>query len=136
MNPLDVVTVGLKIFDKVLPDPKAKAEAQLELLRLQQSGNLEELKQALSVIISDSQSSDPWTSRARPTFLYVVYILLLWSLPMGVFFVINPDAANRFTAGFGMWLAAIPDSLLALFGTVMTGYVFSRTLEKVKGVAK
>ena len=26
---------------------------------------------------------DVWTSRARPTFLYVMYALLLWSIPMG-----------------------------------------------------
>jgi hypothetical protein len=37
--------------------------------------------------------------------------------------------------GFKAWLAAIPDSLYLLFGTVMTGYGVQRTIEKVKGVA-
>lgn len=36
----DVINTGLKIIDKVIPDPTAKAEAQARLLELQQSGEL------------------------------------------------------------------------------------------------
>ena len=136
MNPLAIVEIGLKLIDKVVPDPQAKAAAQLELLKMQKDGELETVKLSLSAILSDSQSADPWTSRARPTFLYVVYILLLWSLPMGVMFVVNPEAAQRFTEGFALWLAAIPEPVLTLFGVVMLGYIGSRGVEKVKGVAK
>ena len=75
--------IGTKIIDKVLPDQEQKAKAKLELLQMQQSGDLDELKIQLSAIIAEAQSADPWTSRARPSFLYVVYVLLLWSLPMG-----------------------------------------------------
>jgi len=137
MDPItltSIFSIGSKLIDKLFPDPEQKAKAQLELLQMQQSGELDQVKVQLSAIISESQSADPWTSRARPSFLYVVYILLLWSLPMGVMFVLNPDAAGRFTEGFKSWLGAIPEPILTLFGTVMLGYVVGRSYEKTKGV--
>lgn len=36
----DIINAGLKIIDKVIPDPTAKAEAQQKLLELQQNGEL------------------------------------------------------------------------------------------------
>jgi hypothetical protein len=131
-----IFSVGSKLIDKLFPDPEQKAKAQLEFLKMQQAGELDEIKVQLSAIIAEAQSSDPWTSRARPSFLYVVYILLLWSIPMGVLSVFRPDAAAAFTVGFKSWMSAIPDSILTLFGTVMTGYVLGRSWEKVKGAAK
>lgn len=128
--------IGSKIIDKMFPDPEQKAKAQLELVKLQESGELEEMKLKLSAILAEANSADPWTSRARPSFMYVVYILLLWSLPMGVLFVLNPEAATRFTAGFKAWMDAIPEPVLTLFGTVMLGYTVTRGWEKVKGAAK
>ena len=129
-----IFSIGSKIIDKIFPDPEQKAKAQLELLRLQQDGELEGVKVQLSAIIAEAQSTDPWTSRARPSFLYVVYILLLTAIPMGVLTVFNPEAAVNLTTGFKAWLAAIPDSILTLFGTVMTGYVLGRSWEKTKGI--
>ena len=129
-----IFSIGSKIIDKIFPDPEQKAKAQLELLQMQQNGELEQVKVQLSAIITEAQSADPWTSRSRPSFLYVVYILLLWSLPMGVLFIFNPDAAARFTEGFKAWMNAIPESILTLFGTVMLGYVVGRSWEKTKGI--
>lgn len=136
MDPLtisSIFAIGGKIIDKLFPDPADKAKAQLELLHLQQSGELEAVKVQLSAIIAEAQSADPWTSRARPSFLYVVYILLLMSIPMGVLTVFNPEAATNLTTGFKAWLGAIPEPILTLFGTVMLGYVVGRSYEKVKG---
>lgn len=137
MDPItlsSIFSIGSKIIDKIFPDPEQKAKAQLELLQMQQNGELEQIKVQLSAIITEAQSADPWTSRARPSFLYVVYILLLWSLPMGVLFIFNPDAAARFTDGFKTWMNAIPEPILTLFGTVMLGYVVGRSWEKTKGI--
>ena len=138
--PLDPLTavldIGGKVIDKLFPDPAQRDQAKLDLLKAQQLGDLEEIKVQLSAIVADANSADPWTSRARPSFLYVVYILLLWSLPMGVLTMFNPPAAAAFTLGFKGWLASIPDSVLQLFGVVMTGYVAGRSWEKVKGVSK
>ena len=131
-----ILDIGGKILDKFIPDPAQRDAAKLELYKAQQSGQLDEMKVQLSAIISDSQSADPWTSRARPTFLYVVYVLLLWSLPMGVLTIFKPEAAAAFTAGFQAWLKALPPEVLQLFGVVMTGYVVGRSWEKVKGATK
>lgn len=139
MDPItlsSIFSIGGKLIDKLFPDPEQRAKAQLELLKLQQTGELDEVKVQLSAIIAEAQSPDPWTSRARPSFLYVVYILLLWSIPMGVLAIFRPDAAVTFTAGFKGWMSAIPESILILFGTVMTGYAFGRSWEKVRGAAK
>ena len=137
MDPLTIsgiFGIGGKLIDKLFPDPEQKAKAQLELLRMEQSGELEAMKTQLSAIITEASSADPWTSRARPSFLYVVYIMLLWSIPMGVLTVFKPDSAATFTLGFGTWLKAIPEEILTLFGVVMTGYVVGRSWEKTRGI--
>ena len=131
-----IFSIGGKLIDKLFPDPEQKAKAQLELLRMQRDGELEDMKTQLSAIIAEAQSPDPWTSRARPSFLYVVYVLLLWSIPMGVLAIFRPDAAAAFTVGFKAWISAIPEPVLTLFGVVMTGYVAGRSWEKVRGAAK
>lgn len=131
-----ILGIGSKIIDKLFPDPEQRAKAQIKLLAMQQRGDLDEMKTQLSAIIAEAQSSDPWTSRARPSFLYVVYVLLLWSIPMGIMTIFRPDAAAAFTAGFRAWMLAIPEPVLTLFGVVMTGYVAGRSWEKVKGAAK
>ena len=139
MDPLTIsgiFGIGGKLIDKLFPDPTEKAKAQMELLRLQQAGELDEMRTQLSAIIAEANSADPWTSRARPSFLYVVYVLLLWSIPMGVMTVFAPEAADKFTIGFGKWMQALPEPILTLFGVVMTGYVAGRSWEKVKGATK
>lgn len=139
MDPITIsgiLGIGGKLIDKLFPDPTEKAKAQLELMRLQQAGELDEMRTQLSAIIAEANSADPWTSRARPSFLYVVYVLLLWSIPMGLMTVFAPEAADKFTIGFGKWMQALPEPILTLFGVVMTGYVAGRSWEKVRGATK
>jgi Holin of 3TMs, for gene-transfer release len=97
---------------------------------------MEGLKVQLSAIVSESQSADPWTSRARPSFLYVMYTLLLWSIPMGLIAAVEPDMAKAISAGMTGYLASIPEPLYALFGTGYLGYTAARQWGKVKGVDK
>lgn len=40
----DLIQAGLKIIDKVIPDPQAKTAAQLEFMRLQQAGEFKSLE--------------------------------------------------------------------------------------------
>lgn len=131
-----ILSVGSKLIDKLFTSPEDKARAKLELMRLEQEGNLKEIEVQLSAIMAEANSKDPWTSRARPSFLYVVYLLLLWSIPMGILTIFNPQAATDFTAGFKAWLDAIPQEIITLFGTVMLGYIGGRSWEKVRGAAK
>ena len=132
---LDILGAPLmKIIDKVIPDPDARARAKLELLQLEGSQELESLRTQMSAIIAEAQSVDPWTSRARPSFLYVMYIMLLWALPMGLVAAFRPETAQNIAAGMNAYLNGIPESLYALFGTGYLGYTAARTWGKIKGV--
>ena len=131
-----LIEIGMGIIDKIIPDPAAKAKAQLDLIQAEKAGELEQAKTQLSAILAEAQSTDPWTSRARPSFLYVVYILLLFSLPMGILSAWSPDTAKAIAGGMQSWLAAIPSEIIELFKWVMLGYIGGRSIEKVKGAAK
>ncbi len=48
---------------------------------------------------AEEAKADPWTRRARPAFLYVMYALLLWSVPMGLVAGIDPALAAAIIAG-------------------------------------
>jgi hypothetical protein len=93
-----------------------------------------ECAMSVSTISIEAQSPDPWTSRARPTFLYVMYLLLLWALPMGLIAAVRPEAARDIAAGMNAYLAGIPEPLYALFGTGYLGYTAARQWGKIRGV--
>ena len=122
------------ILDKVIPDKAARERAQLELLQLQGTQDMQLIQARLSAIVAEAQSPDPWTSRARPSFLYVMYLLILFAVPMGVISAFSPLAAKSIGEGMTTYLAALPDSLYALFGTGYLGYTAARQWGKVKGV--
>jgi hypothetical protein len=90
----------------------------------------------MSVVLAESQSSDKWTSRGRPMFLYVIYVMILAAIPMGIVYAISPETSQNITAGFKAWLEAIPGDLYALFGAGYLGYGAFRTYDKSKGVAR
>lgn len=124
------------LIDKIIPDPKARDAAKLELIRLQGAQEMEAIRTQLSAIMAEAQSADPWTSRARPSFLYVMYALLLWSIPMGLIAAAQPETARAIADGMNAYLSGIPEPLYALFGTGYLGYTAARTWGKVKGVEK
>ncbi len=121
------------LIDKIVPDPKARAAAKVELLRLEGSQELEQLKAQMAAMLAEAGSPDPWTSRARPSFLYVMYVLLLWSIPMGVIAAIRPATAEAIARGMNAYLTGIPEPLYALFGTGYLGYTVAREWGKAKG---
>ena len=123
-----------KLIDRVIPDPQARDAAKLELLRLQGSHEMEAIRTQLSAIVAEAQSPDPWTSRARPSFLYVMYALLLWSIPMGLIAAAQPEMARAIATGMNAYLAGIPEPLYALFGTGYLGYTAARAWGKAKGI--
>ena len=124
------------IIDKVIPDKEARQRAKIELLKLEGSQELEALKAQLSAIVAEAGSGDPWTSRARPSFLYVMYVMLLWALPMGVIAAFRPEAARDIAAGMNAYLSGLPEPLYALFGTGYLGYTAARQWGKVRGVER
>jgi uncharacterized membrane protein (DUF106 family) len=75
----DIISVGMKILDKVIPDPAAKAEAQAKLLEIQQQGRMAELQadnveaQELSKRQAADMASDSWLSKnIRPMTLIAI----------------------------------------------------------------
>lgn len=127
-----LIGIAGQLIDKLIPDPEANAKAKLELANLEQKGELDEIELQLSAIIVEAKSQDAWTSRARPSFLYVVYLYILAAIPFGLLFAFHPPAAKGVTEGVALWLEAIPGEMWTLFGVGYLGYTGARTLEKRK----
>jgi hypothetical protein len=132
-----IFSLGTKLIDKLFPDPTQRAQAQLELLRMEQDGDLAAMKVQLSAILAEAQSADPWTSRARPTFLYMFYVIVMFlviAAPLiGVFF---PSQMAQFFTNVTLGFAAIPEALWWTFTTGYLGYTASRQYGKTKGTDK
>jgi len=124
----------VSIIDKVIPDKAARDRAKLELLSLEGTQELQQIEARMSAIVAEAQSADPWTSRARPSFLYVMYTMLLFAIPMGVIAAFRPQAAIDIAAGMNAYLNGLPEPLYALFGTGYLGYTAARQWGKVRGV--
>ena len=122
------------IIDKIIPDREARARAKIALVELEGTHEMQQIEARLSAIVAEANSSDPWTSRARPSFLYVMYILLLTALPMGLLSALSPTTAKDIASGMNDYLAGLPEPLYALFGTGYLGYTAARQWGKVKGV--
>jgi hypothetical protein len=67
---LDPVTalldVGGKVIDRLWPDPLQAAQAKLELIKLQQSGELAQIAGQLEINKAEAASPSPFTSGWRP----------------------------------------------------------------------
>src|SRR3546814_7047401 len=94
-----IIGPGANLIDKIIPDPEARDRAKLELLKVQGSQEIQAVEARMSAIVAEARSLDPWTSRARPSFLYVMYALLLWSIPMGLIAAVNPGMAEGIGRG-------------------------------------
>ena len=125
-----------KLLDKIIPDPQARDQAKLELLKLQGDQEMATITAQMQAIVAEANSSDPWTSRARPSFLYAMYALILWAIPMGLIAAADPDMAKGIGEGMTAYLRGIPEELYALFGTGYLGYTAARTWGKVKGAER
>lgn len=123
----DLLKVGIS---KAFPDKTEAMRINAKLDEARQSGNLKELQIGMSAIVMEAKSSDPWTSRARPSFLYVMYFMILMSVPMGILAAFKPLLVEAIIAGMQLWLAAIPGELYALFGAGYLGYSGMRSLDK------
>ena len=124
------------IIDKIIPDKEARAKAKLELIALEGSQEMRMIEAQLQAIVAEANSADPWTSRARPSFLYVMYAMILWAIPMGLLSATRPHTAQAIAAGMNAYLNGLPEPLYALFGTGYLGYTAARQWGKAKGVDK
>ena len=120
----DMISVGMKILDKVIPDPAAKAEAQAKLLELQQQGRLAELQadtaeaQELTKRAQADMSSDSWLSKnIRPLTLIAILSGYFTFAMMSAF---GLESNQNYVTLLGNW------GML-----VMSFYFGGRTLEKI-----
>jgi len=94
---------------------------------------LQEMQTSLSAIMAEASSADPWTSRARPTFLYVMYGVILLCVLGAIIGIWWPAHVFQAAENLGKLLNAIPESLWWLFGAGYLGYTGARSVDKWRG---
>ncbi|MEQ9349707.1 MAG: 3TM-type holin, partial [Alphaproteobacteria bacterium] len=99
------------LIDKLFTSEDERAAAKQKLLELEQAGELEATRQQLSVILAEAQSADPWTSRARPTFLYLMYVIIMMCVGGAIAGIWWPDSVTTAAQNMTNLLGAIPERL-------------------------
>lgn len=126
MNILALLPLAETLIDKFVQDPEQNQKAKQSM----RTADLNELQTVMQPALEEAKSSDPWTSRARPSFMYVMYIYMLLAPLFGLGFWVDPVAAEAVIQGMQMFLAAIPTEMWVLFGTGYLGYGAYRMKEK------
>jgi uncharacterized membrane protein (DUF106 family) len=125
MFPLaDIFNVGLKVLDKFFPDPEQKAKAQLELMQMQQNGELAKMQAdmqeqgELTKRQENDMRSDSWLSKnIRPMTLIAILSGYFIFAMMSAF---DLDTNEKYVELLGQWGMLI-----------MSFYFGGRTLEKI-----
>jgi hypothetical protein len=120
----DIVSVGMKLVDKLIPDPAAKAQAQLDLQKLANEGRLAEIQadvneaQELTKRQQADMMSDSWLSKnIRPMTLIAILAGYFVFAMMSAFDI---DTNKTYVELLGQWGMLI-----------MSFYFGGRTLEKI-----
>lgn len=125
MDPISAILgVGMKLVDKFFPDPEQKAKAQLELLQMQQNGELAQIaadtaeQQELTKRAQADMLSDSWLSKnIRP--MTLIFILLGYFI-FAMMSAFDLDTNKTYVELLGQWGMLI-----------MSFYFGGRTLEKI-----
>lgn len=119
---------------KLNPEEKAKIQAQMEqnafelekleaeIRAKQQDYMAKEIEIASANIKAEMQTGDKLVARARPLFLYVVYVILVWN------FIVLPIV--QMLQGTTLRPIDLPDDMYWLFGCGYLGYAGFRSLDK------
>lgn len=120
----DIVSVGMKIIDKVIPDPKAKAEAEAQIMSMANEAKKMELEADMNEQNNISErwkadlASDSWLSKnIRPMSLIAIFTGYFLFAMMSAF---GYEANESYVTLLGNWG-------MLVFGA----YFGSRSLEKV-----
>jgi hypothetical protein len=123
----DIIGVGMKLVDKLIPDPAAKAQAQLDLAKLAQEGKLADIQadineqQELTKRQQADMMSDSWLSKnIRPMTLIAILAGYFTFAMMSAF---DMDTNKAYVELLGQWGMLI-----------MSFYFGGRTLEKIMGM--
>ena len=120
----DIIGVGMKLVDKLIPDPAAKAQAQLDLAKLAQEGKLADIQadineaQELTKRQQADMASDSWLAKnIRPMTLIAIISGYFVFAMMSAF---DLDTNTKYVELLGQWGMLI-----------MSFYFGGRTLEKI-----
>lgn len=137
MWPEILLTFGKSLIERVFPDPAAKAAAELELLKLHQSGELAQLaaetdlaKGQLAINVEEAKSANLFVSGWRPA--------VGWTGAVGLAYAAVLEPMARFAATMGGYTGTFPVidttiTMQVLFGLLGLGAM--RTAEKLKDKA-
>ncbi len=121
---MDILGVGMRVLDKFFPDPEQKAKAQLELMQMQQNGELAKMQAdmqeqgELTKRQENDMRSDSWLSKnIRPMTLIAILIGYFIFAMMSAF---DLDTNEKYVELLGQWGMLI-----------MSFYFGGRTLEKI-----
>jgi hypothetical protein len=131
-----VLDIGGKLIDRLWPDPTQAAQAKLELLKMQQTGELARLtaetdiaKAQIGVNQDEAKSPSLFVSGWRPFVGWVCGLACAWNwlgLPLAAF------ACNLLGTRLAIAPADIGEMMPLLMG--MLGLGGLRTVEKINGV--
>jgi hypothetical protein len=119
-----IIGVGMKLIDKLIPDPAAKAQAQLDLAKLAQEGKLAELQADMNEQNNVSErwkadlGSDSWLSKnVRPmTLVALLVAYFIFATASAFDIVVKPDYVEL---------------LGQMIMLIVSAYFGGRTLEKI-----
>jgi uncharacterized membrane protein (DUF106 family) len=121
---MDILGVGMKVLDKFFPDPEQKAKAQLELMQMQQNGELAKMQAdmqeqgELTKRQENDMRSDSWLSKnIRPMTLIAILAGYFIFAMMSAF---DLDTNEKYVELLGTWGMVI-----------MSFYFGGRTMEKI-----
>jgi hypothetical protein len=131
---LDPITaaldIGGKLIDKLWPDPAQRDAAKLELLRLQQTGELAQMTAQTEINKVEAASSSLFVAGWRPFIGWVCGLGCAWNwigLPIAKLIIALSGYAIT------LQMADLSEMMPLLMG--MLGIGGMRTYEKIKGVA-
>lgn len=124
----EAVGAGLKVLDKFIPDPAAKAEAEKELRDALLAWDTEQIK----VNAAEAQNPNFWVSGARPALLWICAVGYGWHyiLYPALFFIGSVFHVTGLPTKSGI------DGGLFELAIALLGLGGLRTYEKIKGVAR
>jgi uncharacterized membrane protein (DUF106 family) len=121
---MDILGIGMKVLDKFFPDPEQKAKAQLELLQMQQNGELAQIQAdmqeqgELTKRQENDMMSDSWLSKnIRPMTLIAI---LTGYFVFAMLSAFDIETNSKYVELLGQWGMLI-----------MSFYFGGRTLEKI-----
>ena len=123
-----VLEVGGKLIDRLWPDPSVAAAAKLELLKLQQSGELSAIAGQLEINKVEAANPSIFVSGWRPLIGWICGVALLYSF-------LGQPLLSWASTNFGY--AAPPNLDMGTLITLLAGMLGLsglRTAEKLNGV--